>query len=102
MIEPVELSGQELVRYINDLNAKVLRGEQVTDDEIRSAVLALRTKRKFDAEGSGAAKKQREAADIPSTDDLAALFDEKPAAKKPAPKKIRPSSLDLDSLFSTE
>jgi hypothetical protein len=55
--QPCVLEGAALTDHINNLNARVLRGEEVSDEEIRSAVLALRTRRKHASSTSGVAKK---------------------------------------------
>lgn len=71
-IEVCTLEGQSLTDHINSMNGRVLRGEQVTDEEIRAAIIAMRTRRKFASAASPTTKK---AATKPIADlDLMALF----------------------------
>ena len=73
-LEPSNLEGAALVQYINDLNGKVIRGEELDDDEVRRAVLALRQKRKFDSAYSPTTRKKASPAAAPL--DLNALVAE--------------------------
>lgn len=84
------LEGQALTAHINDLNARVIRGEPVSDDEIRQAVLALRSKRRV-ASTTSKAGKRASAPQPMQTLDLEALF---------APKGPSVASLDLDDLLN--
>lgn len=87
------LEGQALTQHINDLNARVIRGEPVSDDEIRQAVLALRSKRKAASTTSKAGKRAAGVQPM-QTLDLEALF---------APKTDTPAApLDLNDLFKSE
>lgn len=86
------LEGVALTEYLNQLNSRVRAGEEVSDDELRSAILALRSRRKFAADKSPTTKK---AAVEPLTD-LQSLFGKK-ETEQPEPKAKVP--FDFDALF---
>ena len=83
--DPQELEGIRLTEHINDLNARVIRGEQIPPEEIRAALLQLRARRP-QANSNARTTKKKKAADAAAAklpDNLADLF------KKPAGDKVQ-------------
>ncbi len=99
VLQPTTLEGQALTDHINTLAGRVMRGDIPTDDEVRAAVLGMRTRRSGAIKSSPTAKKKRsaEAAQIPM--DLNSLFGAAAPATKDEPKPKVKASVDLNDLF---
>jgi hypothetical protein len=87
MSNSVPLEGQELIDHINNLNARVLRGDIPSDEEIAAAVIALRSNRGIDSSKSKKKKDLDAMESLPlDLDDLFSTASPK-AAKPKAPAK---------------